>query len=101
MLSIKCPNCGSTVKFDENHIATFCSFCGSHLPDMTEYVKKASQLEIEKTQHQMTIETIDKDIERQRVTGKVNNTYMIIKLAIGAPLIIFFFVMMFILISRI
>ena len=95
MLSIKCPNCGSTIKFEENHIATFCSFCGSHLPDMTEYVKKASQLELEKNQHRMEIETIDKDIERQRVIGKVNNTYMIIKLVIGVPLMIAFFVLLF------
>lgn len=67
MLSIKCPNCGGTVQFDENHIATFCSFCGSHLPDMTEYVKKSADLEIEQKRHRMVIETLDKDIERQQI----------------------------------
>ena len=43
----------------------------------------------------MDIETIDKDIERQQAIGKVNNTYMIIKLAIGVPLMIAFFVLLF------
>ena len=95
MLSIKCPNCGGTVQFDEQHIATFCSFCGSHLPDMTEYVKKAAELEIEKKQHHMTIETLDKDIERQQIRGRVNNTSMIIKAVICVPLIILFFILLY------
>ena len=58
MLSIKCPNCGGTVQFDEQHIATFCSFCGSHLPGMEEYTKKAGELEIQIKQHEMEMKRL-------------------------------------------
>ena len=66
MLSVKCPSCGGTVQFDESHIATFCSFCGSHLPDMTDYVKKAAELDIKQKQHIIDMETMDKEAEHKR-----------------------------------
>lgn len=67
MLSIKCPTCGGTVQFDESHIATFCSFCGAHLPDMTDYVKKAAELDIQQRQHAMDMETMEKEAARRHM----------------------------------
>ena len=66
MLSIKCPNCGGTVQFDEQHIATFCSFCGSHLPDMTNYVEEAIKINQERERHQMEMEKLDKKMKREK-----------------------------------
>lgn len=67
MLSIKCPNCGGTVRFDESHIATICCFCGSHLPEMTDYVKKSANLKIQQQQHAMDMETIAREAEKKRL----------------------------------
>ena len=83
LFSIRCPNCGGTVIFDKDHVATFCSFCGTHLPDMTEYVKRSIDLEIEQKQHSMNIETIDKEIKKEKVksvTSTISNTFDLIKM---------------------
>ena len=65
MLSVKCPSCGATLPFDENNILTFCSFCGAHLPVMTDYVKKAADLDIKQKQHAIDMEAMDKEAERK------------------------------------
>ena len=73
MLSIYCPNCGATVKFDKDQIPTFCSFCGAHLPDMTDFVKDNIRLEVDKRylnldrqRHQMRIEELRKESKAKR-----------------------------------
>lgn len=65
MLSMKCPSCGATISFDENNISTFCSFCGAHLPVMTDYVKKAADLDIRQKQHAIDMETMDKEAKHK------------------------------------
>ena len=98
MLSMKCPSCGGTIHFDENHIATFCSLCGAHLPDMTDYVKKASNLTIEQKQHSMNMETMDKEIQREQNITRQVNTRNIVNLITKLPFILlafFFFYMLF------
>lgn len=65
MLSVNCPNCGATNIFDETKaIPTYCSFCGGHLPDMTEYVKRNLNLNIDRHYFNMNMQYVDKDIER-------------------------------------
>ena len=98
MLSMKCPSCGGTIHFDENHIATFCSFCGAHLPDMTDFVKKSANLNIEQKQHSMHMETMDKEMQREQNMTKQANTRNIVNLITKLPLILliaFFFYMLF------
>jgi uncharacterized Zn finger protein (UPF0148 family) len=34
-----CPSCGASLVIDPNHMATFCSFCGSHLPDADKIIE--------------------------------------------------------------
>lgn len=85
MLSMKCPNCGGTVQFDEKHIATFCSFCGSHLPDMSDYVRKTLDLDIKQKYHEMDMQTADKEIRKEKVktvTSSIGNVFHIIKLVL-------------------
>ena len=94
MLSIYCPKCGATVKFDEDQIPTFCSFCGAHLPDMTDFVKENLKLEIDKKRldldrqrHEMQMETMDKEIKKVKSGNFVENfrtsLYMIALIPIG------------------
>ena len=66
-LSINCNKCGATNKFDENHIPTFCSFCGASLPDMKPYVQDAIKLSLERKRHEMHMETADKEIKKEKI----------------------------------
>lgn len=75
MLSVHCPKCGATTRFDETkQIPTYCMFCGAHLPDMTNYVQQAvklgldkKQLDIDRQRHDMTMEEMQTDIQREAV----------------------------------
>ena len=60
MLSLQCPKCGATVIFDEDHIGTFCTFCGAHLGVMTDYTVRAANVSLDKQVHKMNMEIIDK-----------------------------------------
>lgn len=94
MLSAKCPNCNGTIKFDSEHVVTFCPFCGSHIDNMTDFVKQAIDLSLEEKRHNMQIETIEKDIKREQVKGTITNIPLIIKLIVGLPTIILFFILL-------
>ena len=91
MLSIKCPSCGGTVQFDEQHIATFCSFCGSHLPDMTDYVKKVAELELEKKQHIIDMETMEKELKKERIKNSPEKSRLIALIIVTTPIFIIIF----------
>lgn len=68
MLSVNCPNCGGTNIFDEKkQVPAYCSFCGSHLPEMTTFVKEALKLGLDKQYHNMDMEKMDKEIKKVRV----------------------------------
>ncbi len=64
MLSLKCPNCGGVVFFTEENIATHCSFCGTPLPDMKDYVVKAAEMQLKEKEHKMEVEKINLDTRR-------------------------------------
>ncbi len=64
MMSADCPKCGATNLFDETKkIPAYCSFCGAHLPDMTEYVKRSLNLGIDREYFKMDMQRADKNIE--------------------------------------
>lgn len=80
MLSIHCPSCGASIIFDESkQIPTFCSFCGAHLPDMTNYVQEALKLKLDKEflnldeqRHSMEMETINRQIQKEKIVRSKN-----------------------------
>lgn len=90
MLSIKCPNCGGTVQFDENHIITFCSFCGSQLPDMSSYVEQAMKLSVEEKRHNMEMQKMEKQMKRDALDNKLDAIGLVLKI-IGVGIFMFFF----------
>lgn len=67
MISVKCHNCGGIIHFDEEHIPSFCSFCGSPIKETKEYIDKAIDLKIEKQMHDMDMELLDKEIRKERI----------------------------------
>lgn len=79
MLSVHCPKCGATTRFDETkQIPTYCMFCGAHLPDMTNYVQQAlklgldkKQLDIDRQRHDMTMEEMHTDIQREKAKNDI------------------------------
>ena len=95
MLSVHCPNCGGTNIFDETKkIPTFCGFCGAHLPDMTQFVKDSlkieanrKQLDLDRQRHAMEIETLDKQIKKE----KTNNSGTIFGYIVIILGLLFFF----------
>lgn len=93
-LSFQCPHCGASIKFDSAHIATFCSFCGTHLPDLTDYVKNTIALGIEKEKHVMAMETADKEIRREQIKSKAVNLYNIFGIITVVAIAVVLIVMM-------
>lgn len=89
VLSMKCPNCGGTVFFTSSKIATHCSFCGSALPDLKDYVVESAKLNIEQKRHAMQIETIDKETKKQRIMSSAKLIPMII---VGTLAFIYFLI---------
>lgn len=75
MLSVHCPECGGTNIFEETeNIPTFCGFCGANLPDMTQFVKDAlkvevnrKQLELDKQRHKMKMEAADRELQKAEI----------------------------------
>ena len=75
MLSIHCPSCGGTNIFDETkYVPTYCAFCGSHLPDMTQFVQESlklgldkKRLKLDQQRHEMKVEELDKEITKEKV----------------------------------
>lgn len=65
-LSVNCPKCGATNKFDQDNIPTFCSFCGSALPSMAPHVDEAIKISLERQRHQMRIEELRKETKARR-----------------------------------
>lgn len=64
MLSVPCPKCGGTNIFDETkQIPTYCSFCGAHLPDMTEYVRRSLNLGVDRQYFNMNMQQMDRSID--------------------------------------
>lgn len=78
MLSVPCPKCGGTNIFDETkQIPTYCSFCGSHLPNMDTYVQESLKLKVEnellnmeKQRHQMEMEAEEKRLEKEKIVSR-------------------------------
>lgn len=96
ILSYKCPSCGGTVLFDSDHIATYCTFCKAHFPDLTNFVLKAAELELDKTQHAMEMETADKEIRKEQIKASKSKISDISELittcvVIGSVLLILLF----------
>ncbi len=92
MLSLKCPNCGGVVFFTEENIATHCSFCGTPLPDMKDYVVKAAEMQLKEKEHKMEVETINLDTNREKVRNQSNihDTIRIVSGTIGVLTILGF-----------
>lgn len=91
MLSVHCPNCGGTNIFDETkQIPTYCAFCASHLPDMTEFVQESLKLSLDKQHHKMDMEKMDKEIKKERIES---STHKIIFLILFVFIIIFGIIM--------
>jgi len=78
MLSVNCPNCNATNKFERDAIPTFCSFCGACLPDMKPYVqeavrialereREAARIESEYKRHEMRMESEKQEIRKEKV----------------------------------
>ncbi|MBP5729421.1 MAG: hypothetical protein J6Y48_20325 [Clostridia bacterium] len=86
MLSVHCPKCNATTKFDETkEIPTYCMFCGAHLPDMSNYVREAlklgldkQHLDIDRQRHEMTMEEMNTDIRRTKVRNELPITKVIV-----------------------
>lgn len=93
-LSINCSRCGATNKFDQEHIPTFCSFCGAALPDMKPYVQDAIKITLERQRHAMDMETMDKEIRKEKVKGR-GNLHFTIQLLIVAAIVIGYFIFFF------
>jgi uncharacterized Zn finger protein (UPF0148 family) len=82
MLSLKCLYCGGSLYFEKEHPMTFCPYCGSHLPDMTQYVQKAVNFEFVKQEHAMHMESEDKEIKKTKVKGIFGNLELILSIVI-------------------
>lgn len=80
MLSLKCPYCGGSLYFEKEHPMTFCPYCGSHLPDMTQYVQNAVNFEFVKQEHQMNMESMDKQIKRDKINSVIKTGTNIVEL---------------------
>lgn len=79
MLSIHCPSCGGTNIFDETkQIPTYCAFCSAHLPDMTKFVQDSLKLGLDTKRHTMQLETMDKEIKKERVKTSTEKLRLII-----------------------
>jgi len=98
MLSLKCPHCGGTIYFEKEDPISFCQFCGSHLTNMDGYVSKAVEFEFTKQEHNMNMETMEKEIKQSKINAFSNTTTSIVEIikytaaiiAIGA--VVYFFV---------
>ena len=65
MLSVPCPKCGGTNIFDETkQIPTYCSFCGSHLPNMDTYVQESLKVAVDKQKLNLDLQRMDKEIKK-------------------------------------
>ena len=65
MLSANCPRCGATNIFDETkQIPTYCSFCGSHLPNMDTYVQESLKVAVDKQKLNLDLQRMDKEIKK-------------------------------------
>lgn len=93
-LAINCSKCGATNKFDQDHIPTFCSFCGAALPDMKPYVQDAIKITLERQRHAMDMETAETEIRKEKVKGR-SDIHDTIQLIIVAIVILGIFVFIF------
>ena len=91
VLSTKCPNCGGTIYFTADKIATHCSFCGSYIPEMQNYVNESIKLNFEQQRHAMNMEVKDKEERKQKREYNAKMIPKIFALVIGLVYFIFLF----------
>lgn len=98
-LSVNCSRCGATNKFDQDHIPTFCSFCGAALPDMKPYVQDAIKIALERQRHAMDMETAETEIRKEKVKNR-SDLHDTIQLVIVALVTIGVFAFIYIMIKH-